>query len=263
MTPSVRRLGAALVALCVLVGLSACEANAEVGIDVDEDGSGMVAVMVELDGEAVARVGGIEAIDTDDLSEAGWDVADPQLEGDGMLRFRATKAFGSPGELQPTLDEITGPEGPLQDMSVAVLDRFGATGYRLDGRLRTSGDLAQFSDEQVAEVLDGLPLGRTDEQVAEELSDNPGSLTLSVVASLPGELGDTTGEVTSADDDEVTLVTWTADLTAEAADLELVLNSEHRSGNAAKFVVGGAAVLALAALLLAYGLLASRRLSRR
>ena len=261
MNPIRCRARAAIFALLVLVGLSACEATAQVDIDVKENGSGTVTVEVALDGEAVGRVGGLKAIDTGDLTEAGWEVAEPMLKPDGLVRLRATKAFGSPSALQPTLNEIAGPDGPLQELNLSVLDRFGSIGYRLDGRLITKGDLARFSDAQVAEVLDGLPLGRTDEQLAAELKTNPGSLTIVVRAMLPGELVDTTGKQEKTPTVDGATVSWNADLTAESADVDLTTTSEERSGNAGKFVIAGAVLIGLAGLVLAYGLIAGRRLN--
>ena len=52
-----------------------------------------------------------------------------------------------------------------------------------------------------------------------------------------------------------------ADLTAESADVDLTTTSEERSGNAGKFVIAGAVLIGLAGLVLAYGLIAGRRLN--
>ena len=54
-TPS-RRIRSVLLALLVVVGLVGCEATAEVNVDVAEDGSGTVEVVVELDRDALGRL---------------------------------------------------------------------------------------------------------------------------------------------------------------------------------------------------------------
>lgn len=103
----------------------------------------------------------------------------------------------------------------------------GPSATGLDGRLIT-GAIGLASDAQVAEVLDGLPLGRTDEQLAAELKTNPGSLTIVAWAMLLGELVDTTGKQEKTPSVDGATVSWNADLNAESADVDLTTTSEER-----------------------------------
>ena len=250
-----------LLALLVVVGLAGCEATAQVSVDVADNGSGTVEVVVELDREALGRIGGLKAIDTSDLVEAGWDVAEPDLVEGGTVKLRASKGYGRPSDLQPTLEEITGPNGPLQGLRVDVLDKFGGTRYVLDGQLVTEVNLAQFSDQGVADALDGLALGRSDKDLAAELKANPGSLTLNLSVAMPGELIDTNGERPkgAGSDSEVR---WSADLTEPATDMTLSATSEETSGRAPLLLKVGGALVLLAGAVLLVGLWANRRLDR-
>lgn len=246
--------------LLVVFGLAACEAKATVNVDVTEDGSGTVAVVLELDAEALGRIGGIDAIDTGELTEAGWDVAEPELVEGGSVRLRAGKAFGRPSDLQPTLEEITGPDGPFQGQRIEVLDLFGGTRYVFGGRLITEVNLTQFSDAGVADALDGLPLGRSAEDLAADLKANPGSLKLNLAVTLPGTVTDTNGESEAGAGEPIR---WSADLTTDGTETVLSATSEERTDRPRQLVkIGGGLVLAAAALLL-YGIWASRRLNRQ
>ena len=85
-----------LLLLVLGVVLSACQMQATVDVDVQEDGSGTVRVGVSLDDEAAALAPDLrEELRTDDLVEAGWTVAEPASEDDGLLWIRAEKAFAS------------------------------------------------------------------------------------------------------------------------------------------------------------------------
>ena len=216
---------------------------------------------VELDRDALGRIGGLEAIDTSDLAAAGWDVTDPELVEDGSVKLLVTKDYGRPSDLQPTLEEITGPDGPLQGLQVNVLDKFGGTKYVLDGRLVTEVNLAQFSDQGVADALDGLALGRSDKDLAAELKDNPGSLTLDLSVSMPGELIDSNGE-RSEGTSAGSRVSWSADLTAAGTETALSATSEEKSGRAPQLVLVGGVLVLLAGAVLLIGMWASRRLDR-
>src|SRR5690606_38183981 len=105
MSPRRRRSLLALVALALLV-LTGCRADVTVGVDVEEDGSGVVEVTVELDADAVARVEGLDDLRTDDLEDAGWAVAAPEETDDGGLVLVASKPFVDPADLTAVLGEV-------------------------------------------------------------------------------------------------------------------------------------------------------------
>src|SRR5688572_23239087 len=100
------RLRRLLPLFAVLVAGAGCRVDTEVLVDVAEDGSGTVTVVVELDGEAVGHLPDLDGDGTtgpadlaalvraDDLTDAGWAVADPEPTGEGGLSLQASKPFG-------------------------------------------------------------------------------------------------------------------------------------------------------------------------
>ena len=76
---------------------------------------------------------------------------------------------------------LSEPVEPLPGVDQALAEL--SEDYRLV--LITKGDLARFSDAQVAEVLDGLPLGRTDEQLAAEWAGQARALGTGIAAAGP------------------------------------------------------------------------------
>ncbi len=177
----------------VLVLLTGCRVDAEVAITVDAEGGGEVAVTVELDAEAARQLGDPAAVGADDLRAAGWSVGDPEsLDGDG-LRFHAVRSFATPDQLAAVLDEVGGTDGVFREVQLTIEDRFGETEYRFGARVVLSGSPEQFSDDELAAQLDGLPLGRTPEELFLGGALDPAAVTLRVVVDLPGGLPDTDG----------------------------------------------------------------------
>ena len=175
---------ALVAAVLCLVG---CEVSASVGIDVAEDGSGSVTVSAELDREASQRLGDpATQLRTEDLTAAGWTVEFVAAEGGG-LTIRGTKPFGSPDGLQQVLDEVGGVDGIFREWTIDIEDAFASTTWTVGGRVVLSGSLDQFSDADLAAALDGLPLGRTPEQLAAELGEG-GSVPIRLGIRLPDEV---------------------------------------------------------------------------
>lgn len=190
---SIRRWGAAVVALLVVLVLTGCRVDAAVRISVDDDGSGSVDVAVELDGDAARLLGDpAEVLAVDDLRAAGWSVADPEAVGDG-LRIAASRSFASPDQLPAILDEVGGVDGVFRDVRLDIEDGFGETAYRFEARVVLSGSPEQFSDDDLAAQLDGLPLGRTPEELFLSGAPDPEAITLTVAVRLPGGLPETDG----------------------------------------------------------------------
>lgn len=160
-----------------------CRVEPRVDVDVDADGSGRVRVTVALDREAQDRLGDVAQLRTADLTEAGWDVSAPEQDASGLV-LRASKAFRSRDDLPRVLGEVAGPGGVLSDATLEIDDGWRSTTYRFAASLASSGSADQFSDSDLAAVLDGLPLGRTPDELA---ADGTGPVALDVVVHLPGE----------------------------------------------------------------------------
>jgi len=183
--------------LLLVVGLvmfaSACRADATVSVHLNEDGTGMVEVQLELDDAAVEAVGGLDhQIRLEDLEDARWEVKGPHRStNDGVTSVVASKAFGAPERLMSILDEIAGP-GVFSEMDLMRRRSFARTTWSLQGRIDLSSGLEAFSDSGLKEALSGLPLGRTREELAALAGcvacDPADSFGFDLVVELPGEI---------------------------------------------------------------------------
>jgi hypothetical protein len=161
----------------------------------EEDGSGEVAVAVELDAEAAIALGGADRLVLGDLAEAGWEVGEVESLDDGGLRVAGTRSFRDADELASVLDEIgTGIDGTavFSGTDYRVGDSFGRTTYEMTTTVEVSGDPAQFGDEALTGVLGGVPLGWTPEQLAASGAGEAGAGELVVTLAVPEGGTDTT-----------------------------------------------------------------------
>jgi hypothetical protein len=242
----VRRLLPLVLVVLASLAAAACEVHTEVAIDVTEDGSGAVEVRVELDREAVRRVGDpATAIRLDDLRAAGWDVPAPERAEGGSVTLVGRRAFSGPEQLSAVLEEVGGSEGVFRGVRVQVEDGFGSAQYELGATVHLTGSLEQFSDAELAAAVDGLPLARTPEELAAEGADDPRAATLTVSVALPGGAPRTTGSI------EDGRATWTFPLSGGQATTEQIeVSSTTSSGRTGRLVIlaavaGGLALVAL------------------
>ena len=215
--------------------LGACRASAAVAVDVAADGSGTVTASLHLDAEAVARVGDpAKALEVEDLRSAGWSVPPPQTVK-GETTFVATKRFGSPAGLQEVMSELG--RGLFDGWKISIDDGFGSTTTKVSGRIHLSGSLDQFGDEALTAALDGQPLGRSAEQLAQEGGGKPPTFPLTVTLRLPGDVESRTHS-------------WTFEVGDDKkVQRDLGATSEHGSLLPVVLGVGGAVALLAAALL--------------
>lgn len=236
-------LGAALAVLAVLGG---CRLEVDLNVTVERDGSGRVEVVAALDPEALERAGGdLEAVlALDDLVDAGWEVTGPTTEGDGFTRIRVGKGFGSPEAARSVLAEITGDDGPFQGFEVGRDRSFARTRWTFEGTVDLSGGLEAFGDEDLAAELDGEPIGRSVEELEEQLGATLDRLVgLRVSVRLPGEVS--SNAATRADNGAV----WTLAFGRGPADLAAE-GTERRTAVLVWTGIGVLAALALVVLLL-------------
>jgi len=178
----VAQLVAVVLLLLVLAG---CRTEVTVDIHVDPDGTGEVVVAARLDADAVAALGGTDRLALDDLPAAGWTVDGPGTTDDGGAEVSAGKEFTDEASLRAVLDEVVG-AGVFHDTSLEVSDGFARTDYELATTVEVTGDPSQFADDELVELLGGLPLGRTLEELVAEGVADPSAGELVVRATLPG-----------------------------------------------------------------------------
>lgn len=178
----------------------------EVAIDVADDGSGTVSVGVGLDPDATSRVPDLAAaLRVDDLRAAGWDVAAPRIEDDGHTWVRASKPFADPEEAAVVLGELTGPDGAFRGFALDEQRSFARTTYELTGTVDLTGGLEAFTDEELAALLGGEPLGASVEEIEAELGEPLAEVySLDLVVTMPD--GSTTSYAPSFADAEPTVV---------------------------------------------------------
>lgn len=230
-----------LVALLMVVG-SACKLELDVNVDVAEDGSGVVEVVVGLDPDALDKIGGDLAavLEVGDLEDAGWVVDGPTEEADGYTRVCIRHPFGTPGEAAQVVDQIAGDDGPFQDFTVTRDTSFAETRFGFTGRVDFAGGLEAFGDQGIASELDGEPLGQSVEEIEGQLGDSLSRLIqVRVRARLPGDV--TSNATTKADDGAV----WTVGFGTGSVDLE-ASSTQRRTST---LVLTGAAVVCAVALL--------------
>ncbi len=175
-----------LVGLAVVLVVSACQVRAETVVDVAPDGSGLITVTVTLDRAAAEALGDPAQVDLADLGPGGWEAVPPAPTADGGLVVVARRRFTTPEQVPVLLDQLAGPGTLVRDASLTVDSSQLATSYRWRSELRSDGDPAVLSDPDLAAVLEGLPLGRTAEELAAAGADRPDSVTATLVVRLPG-----------------------------------------------------------------------------
>lgn len=145
---------AALVAL-----LAACKADATVTVRMHEDGSGVVAVRVVLDADAVraAEVGGgtlADRVRLGDLTAAGWTVTPWRKTAKGGATLTVAKRFARPGQVGPIVREVNGVHGPLRGFGAARETSTFATTWSVRGAVDLRRlDLGVADDEQLVANL--------------------------------------------------------------------------------------------------------------
>jgi putative hydrolase of the HAD superfamily len=168
----------------VVLLLTGCNADILTTIQVQQDGSGTVEVLVALDPELAGELPDLEAAglalaDTDD---SGWFVEPRDFDDDGRTLIRARKAFANPDQFAETMDEIAGSEGLFGGFSLVKESSFAQVSYTVNGRLAGNG-FSDFTDVE----LDAL-LGESLETFAERLDADPSQVTVRLSLTLPGEV---------------------------------------------------------------------------
>ncbi|MEC8969637.1 MAG: hypothetical protein VX808_00670, partial [Actinomycetota bacterium] len=179
-----RRALAVVGLLLVSLGGSACRVDATVTVDVADDGTGHVDVVIQLDAEAVDAIGGLdERVRVADLTDAGWTVDGPHGTTGGLAgeatggtgaQVAVRKAFDHPDHLGAVLAEVVGPAA-ISDVLLVRQREFAETTWSLDGRIDLSAGLDLLADAELAAVLDGLPFARSDAELAELAGCGDGS----------------------------------------------------------------------------------------
>jgi hypothetical protein len=245
-TPPAAARRVVLVVLLLAVLGAGCRLQLDVNVDVAEDGSGVVEVVVGLDADALRRIGGDLAavMEVDDLVDAGWVVDEPATESDGFTRVRIRHRFDDPEQAARVFAQIAGEDGPFQDFAITRERSFAETTWGFTGRVDFSGGVAAFGDDGLAATLDGEPIGQSVEELERRLGDSLSRLIqVRVRARLPGSV--TSNATTKAANGAV----WEVGFGEGSVDLRAT-GQERRWGSLALAGVAGLSGVALLVVLL-------------
>jgi hypothetical protein len=181
-----------VVAGALLVLLSGCQIRVVAGVDARRDGSGIVRAGVGLDREALQQVPDLPGrLRVDDLKRAGWDVAGPAAEKDGLTWVRATKKFSTPAEANKAVTELNGSTGPFQQFRLTRSHSLLRTSTRFRGVVDLTSGANGFTDEQVRQRLGGTDLGLDEQTLQRRVGIVLNRIfRVQVVAKLPGKTDD-------------------------------------------------------------------------
>jgi len=181
-----------LVLVVFVVVLAGCKVDTTVHVNVREDGSGVVRVVVRADAEAVraAESGGTpidQAVRLGDLADAGFRVGTWEKADDGSATVVISRPFDNVSEVGGIVRALSGADGPLPTLR-ATRDRgLVATDYGVEGRIDLDRVTTGLDDDQelVArlEAL-GVDVGTIDAQLLAQIRS---SFSLEVVVRLPGK----------------------------------------------------------------------------
>jgi len=185
-----RRARFALVVALVVLLSGACRVRTDVGIDVKDDGSGAVTVRVGLDDAALKEMPNFpQGLRVDDLTAHGWSVTGPVKETDGFTYISATKPFATPDEAARIFVEISGENGPFRGFRVSRRRSFAHTKFGFDGTIDFQHGLESFSDSQLAQELDGKPIGDDVKAIEQRINDTLDNVfQFQVAVRLPGSV---------------------------------------------------------------------------
>ena len=202
-----------LVGAVALLGLvaAACEVGAEITIQVEEDGSGLVSVGVGVDVPTATSLGGDDGtegyeslVNLEDLEAAGWDYSGLSREANDLWH-RASKPFGNPEELADVLAEAVGP-GVFSEVELERESAFARQNWSLTGEVNAVQAVLNVVGGDGSVAGDGSDVGGIFEFVRAldsfELEGEAGAdpaLALSELLSfrleilLPGDLSEGSG----------------------------------------------------------------------
>ena len=237
--------GAAL----MLLVLSACQVQIAADVNVTENGSGQVTVVVAADAATLrAAPELVDSLQLDDLREAGWTATVQNPTADGGAGITLVHDFNNPNEATVLLTELSGPRGPLRDF---VLERAGRTNdstFSFTGAGGLPDGTSGFADSEALVALGAAPFEASIEGLGVRLAD---VLQVSVRLTLPGKPLDTNGTTVAREaDDLVSTFEWQVPVDGS----ELTLAASTRDRDVSEMIAGWIARTVFAVMILAAAL---------
>jgi hypothetical protein len=213
--------------------------HTDIGIEVKENGSGTVTVKIGLDDDAMKKAPNFQqALKVDDLTAHGWTVTGPVKETDGFTYFSAAKPFADPDEAKKIFTEISGEKGPFRDFSISRTRSFATTKFRFAGTVDFTGGIESFSDSELAQQLDGKPIGEDVKAIEARIGETLDNVfQIRIAVRMPGDVA------SNAPGQAANGAVWQPRLSEPQA-----ITLEASSTSTRWFTIIGTAVAALAAL---------------
>jgi hypothetical protein len=183
----------ALVAGALL--LAACQVDIDVDLTVEPDGTGTITMTATADGEVVAAVPTIaDELVLDDVAAAGWAIDGPVATDDGGLTVTMSHDFVSDQEATNLLRSL-GP--PFGQMTVQRGTTGDETTTQITGLLGLTNGFQTFADDDLVAAIGSVPFA---DEIAASGATPETSMTVTLRASLPGEIVDEGTNGTVLDD---------------------------------------------------------------
>ena len=184
-----KQLAIVLVLLVVLCS-GACRVRTDIGIEMKDNGSGTVTVKIGLDDDAMKQAPNFQqALKVDDLTAHGWTLTGPVKETDGFTYFSATKPFANPDEAKKIFTEVSGEKGPFRDFTISRTRSFARTKFHFSGTVDFTGGIESFSDSELAQQLDGKPIGDDVKAIEARINDTLDNVfQIRIAVRMPGDV---------------------------------------------------------------------------
>lgn len=258
-----------LVVVLGALALTACRLDVTVDVAIGPDGTGTVTVVATVDADVVDAVPGLaDALVLDDAEAAGWTVDGPEPTADGGLTVRLEHGVSGPEELANVLASL-GP--PFVDMLAGRTTVDDTTTNAISGTLVLTDGFATFADSDLTAAVGGLPF---QEQIEASGATPQTSMSVTLRASLPGEVLESTGtDVTPPDADatEPVATVWEWEAPLDGSSRAVALRTVQRPPETSTWadtvatvaLVALIAWAALSVLFIGWVIVARRRRARR
>jgi hypothetical protein len=258
------RKGLAAAAVGLLTVLCGCSATAQVTLDAQPNGTGVVTVTVTLDRAATASVGDVATeLQTSDLAAAGWTVHGPNAGPNATTVVTAAKPFATLSQASSIVEEIAG-SGPAasRPFQVALSQHrsFWKTTTVLSGDVDLRCGLACFGDAGLRKTI-GSSTGIDPTTAQRDTGVDPTAIFhFGMAINLPGKLR-SSDAATEMVGKTITRLRWTPTLGTELPLLAMteVPNTAHIREVKEVATGGGIAVVVIVSLGVWWALRGRRR----
>ncbi|MEY2449840.1 MAG: hypothetical protein QOH79_3316 [Acidimicrobiaceae bacterium] len=155
-----------------------------------ENGSGTVTVRIGLDDDAMKKAPNFQqSLKVDDLTAHGWTVTGPVKETDGFTYFSAAKPFANPDDAKKIFTEISGDKGPFRDFTISRARSFAHSKFHFSGTVDFTGGIESFSDSELAQQLDGKPIGEDVKAIEQRIGESLDNVfEIRIAVRMPGDV---------------------------------------------------------------------------